>query len=128
MRGLATAFGSPLWLDEVCWFAAAFKDGSRSSLWHRDGTGNALIELLDTAINQNGRELRAEPSARQALVGIAGILVTRNIPTALALQERIRNAALMREQPRRDAGFPPCTQGLQLAQCRLTGPDIMVMI
>jgi hypothetical protein len=123
MRGLATAFGSPLWLDEVCWFAAAFKDGSRSSLWHRDGTGNALIELLDTAINQNGRELRAEPSARQALVGIAGILVTRNIPTALALQERIRNVALMR-----DAGFPPCTQGLQLAQCRLTGRDIMVMI
>jgi hypothetical protein len=87
---LTTPFGAPLRLDGLRWIAAAFNKGLRASRWYRDGTGDALIELLNAAINQNGRELTADLSARQALVEIAGDLASNNIPTALALQERIK--------------------------------------
>jgi hypothetical protein len=87
---LTTAFGAPLRLDGLLWIAATFKVGSRSSRWYRDVTGDALIELLNTAMNQNGRELAANPSPRQALIEIAADLASHNLPTALALQERIK--------------------------------------
>lgn len=87
---LVTAFGAPLRLDGLRWIAMALKGGERSSRWYRDGTGDALIELVNTGLNQNGRDLTADQSARQALIEIAGILASHNIPTALALQERIK--------------------------------------
>mgnify|MGYP003632799808 CR=1 FL=1 len=87
---LSTDFGGPLRLDGLRWIAAAFKDRSQTSRWHRNRTGDALIELLNTAINQNSSELATDPSARQALVEIAGALAIRSNPTALALQERIK--------------------------------------
>jgi hypothetical protein len=67
-----------------------FKSGKRSSTWYRDHTGEALIELLSTSLHQNRRDLTKDGQARQALVEIAADLASRNIPTALALQERIR--------------------------------------
>ena len=88
---LTTPFGAPLRLDGLRWIAAAFSEGPRISRWYRDRTRDVLIELLNTAINQNGRELRGDASARQALFEIAGELARNNVPAALALQERIKN-------------------------------------
>jgi hypothetical protein len=87
---LATTFGAPLRLDGLRWIAGLLKNGSRSSRWYRNGTGDALIELLSAAINENASKLAADPAARQALVEIAAELAGRNDPTALALQERIK--------------------------------------
>ena len=87
---LATTFGAPLRLDGLRWIAGLLKNGSRSSRWYRNGTGDALIELLSAAINENASELAADPAARQALVEIAAELAGRKDPTALALQERIK--------------------------------------
>lgn len=87
---LTTAFGVPLRLDGLRWIAGQLKNGSRASQWYRDSTSDAIIELLAVAVNENARELAADSVARQGLVEITAELASRNNPTALALQERIR--------------------------------------
>lgn len=87
---LASAFGAPLRLDGLRWIAAMFKLSTRSGKWYRDRTGDALIELLNTSLNQNASELAKDTAARQALVELAADLADRGLPTALALQERIK--------------------------------------
>ena len=87
---LTTEFGTSLRLDGLRWIAAMLKADSSSSRWHRDGTGDALIELVNTSLNQDAKALVSESQPRQALVEIAAALAARNIPTALALQDRIR--------------------------------------
>lgn len=88
---LGTSFGASLRIEGICWIAEAFSELSPQSRWSRDGTGDALIELLFTAINHNARELTTDATARKALIQIAGELAVRNVPNALTLQERIRN-------------------------------------
>jgi hypothetical protein len=87
---LTTEFGSPLRLDGLRWIAATLKISADAGSWYRKSTGDALIELLDASLNQNARELSSKGDARQALVEIAANLAARNIPIALALQERIK--------------------------------------
>lgn len=88
---LASEFGAPLRLDGLCWIAELLTRNTRSSSWYRDGTGSALIELLNSSINQNAKELVRNSEARQALITIAADLAERNFPSALALQERIKS-------------------------------------
>jgi hypothetical protein len=87
---LAADFGAPLRLDGLRWIAAMLKAQNSSSRWYRDNTGDALIELLNTSLNWNAPALVKDHEARQALVEIAAALVAKNVPTALALQERIK--------------------------------------
>ncbi len=87
---LTKNFGAPLRLDGLRWIAATLKASNPSSRWHRGGTGDALIELVNTSLNQNAQELANDSRSRQALVEISAALAARNIPTALALQERIK--------------------------------------
>lgn len=53
-------------------------------------TGNALVELVAVALSSDAQALLQYAEARQALVEIAAPLAAMNIPTALALQERIK--------------------------------------
>jgi len=87
---LAAEFGVPLRLDGLRWIAAVLKAQDPLSRWYRDNTGDAIIELLNTSLNQNAHALIKDHEARQALVDIAATLVVKNVPTALALQERIK--------------------------------------
>jgi hypothetical protein len=87
---LTTEFGASLRLDGLRWIAAMLKVRKPSGSWYRDGTSNALIELLDISLNQNALALTNDCQARQALVEIVATLAARNIPTALVLQERIK--------------------------------------
>lgn len=87
---LTTTFGAPLRLDGLCWLAAMLKERERSSRWYREGTGDALVELVAAALSSDMRALTQHAQARQALVEIAAALAAMNIPTALALQERIK--------------------------------------
>jgi hypothetical protein len=87
---LTTKFGAPLRLDGFRWLAAMLKEREPSSYWYRDGTGNALVELVAVALNSDAHALSQQAQARQALVEIAAALAAMNIPTALVLQERIK--------------------------------------
>ena len=87
---LTTNFGAPLRLDGLRWLAAILTKSEASGRWHREGTGDALVELVAAALSSNAQALSQDSRARQALVEIAAALAALNIPTALALQERIK--------------------------------------
>ncbi|WP_369929305.1 hypothetical protein [Xanthomonas sp. NCPPB 2632] len=87
---LTTKFGAPLRLDGLRWLAAMLKEHESSRRWYRDGTGDALVELVAVALISDAHSLSQHAQARQALVEIAAALAAMNIPTALALQERIK--------------------------------------
>jgi hypothetical protein len=87
---LTTNFGAPLRLDGLLWLAAMLKEREPSGRWYREGTGDALVELVAAALSYDMSALSQDAQARQALVEIAAALATMNIPTALALQERIK--------------------------------------
>lgn len=84
---LTTNFGAPLRLDGLRWLAATLKEREPSGRWYREGTGDALVDLVASALSQ---ALLQDAQARQALVEITATLVANNTPTALALQERIK--------------------------------------
>lgn len=87
---LTTNFGAPLRLDGLHWLATTLKESEHSSRWYREGTGDALVELVVVALSSDAQVLLQDTEARQALVEITAALATKNIPTALALQERIK--------------------------------------
>ncbi len=87
---LTTTFGAPLRLDGLRWIAAMLKKKNPSNHWYREGTGKALVELVASALSSDAQALSQDAQARQALVEIAAALAAKNIPTALALQERIK--------------------------------------
>jgi hypothetical protein len=87
---LTKDFGAALRLDGLRWIASTLKASGPSSRWHRSGTDDALVELINTSLNQNPQDLVKDSPARQALVEIAALLAAQNLPTALALQERIK--------------------------------------
>jgi hypothetical protein len=87
---LTTTFGGPLRLDGLRWIASMLKAKNPSNYWYREGTGNALVELVAAALGSDAQVLSKDAEARQALVEIAAALAAKNIPTALALQERIK--------------------------------------
>ena len=66
------------------------KEREPSGRWYREGTGDALVELVAAALSSDAQTLSQDAQARQALVEIAAALAAINIPTALALQERIK--------------------------------------
>jgi hypothetical protein len=91
---LTTTFGGSLRLDGIRWIAAILKAKNPSDHWYREGTGNALIELVAAALDSDAHALSQDPEARQALLEVAAPLAAKNIPAALALQERIKRLRL----------------------------------
>ena len=87
---LTTTFGGPLRLDGLRWIAAMLKAENPSDHWYREGTDNALVELVASALGSDAHALSKDAEARQALVEVAAVLAAKNIPEALTLQERIR--------------------------------------
>jgi len=87
---LTTEFGASLRLDGLRWIATMLKAHNPTDYWYRNGMGDDLIELVNTSLNQNAQALVNDSQARDALVEIAAVLAARNIPAALALQERIK--------------------------------------
>lgn len=87
---LTTEFGASLRLDGLRWIANMLKEKTPSRYWYRDGTGGALIELVNTSLNQNSKALSKDSTARQATLEITALLVSENISTAFALQDRIK--------------------------------------
>jgi hypothetical protein len=87
---LTTNFGTPLRLDGLRWLATMLKESEPSGHWYREGTGDALVALAAAALSSDARALSQDAQAREALVEVTAALAAKNIPTALALQERIK--------------------------------------
>lgn len=87
---LTTKFGAALRLDGLCWLAALLRKREPSSRWYREDTGDAFEELVAAALSSDAQALSQHTQARQALVEIVAALAALNRPTALILQERIK--------------------------------------
>ncbi|WP_127904292.1 hypothetical protein [Solirhodobacter olei] len=87
---LAGEFAATLRLEGVQWIASRTADGTESTRFSRDQAGPALVELLDTAINENSAELQRNRPALDAVIAIAAVLAAENVNAALVLQERIK--------------------------------------
>jgi hypothetical protein len=87
---LTTKFGAALQFDGLCWLAALLKVREPSSRWRREGSGDALVALVAAVLSSDAQALLLHTQARQALVEIVAALAALNKPTALVLQERIK--------------------------------------
>jgi hypothetical protein len=60
--------------------------------WYRPAMGDALIEFLNVTLTQDTQALRSDTAARDAFLALAALLISKQLPAALALQERARRA------------------------------------
>lgn len=88
-RFLTTNFGAALRPSGLPWLATSLKKSESSSRWYRKSTADALVRLVAAALS-DAQALWQDAEARRALVEITAALAAVNIPTALTLQERIR--------------------------------------
>jgi hypothetical protein len=87
---LSTKVGAPLRLDGLMWIATALRSSSEGRRWYRDGTSTAFVEFLTKVVTENGRVAVATPEARQALIDLTSIAVSRQLQAALAVQDRLK--------------------------------------
>lgn len=88
---LASEAGAALRFDGLKWLAAAFKDGGQEQHWRdRGGTGDAIVNLVDTALMDDAPALAKDRETREAVVALAAYVVARQVPAALSLQERVK--------------------------------------
>ncbi|WP_206240177.1 hypothetical protein [Novosphingobium terrae] len=83
-------FAASLRLEGIVWIAAAVAKAPLLSRFYRERAGPALIDLLDTTINENGAELQQNQTVRDAVISIAAELAGKSFRNALALQDRIK--------------------------------------
>jgi hypothetical protein len=95
-RFLTSPFALPIRLQGLQWMAQAVGGDSRAGRWHRDGTGSAVVELLDKALTDHGAELKGDATLRASFLELAALVAGRNIPAALPLQERIKLLRLVK--------------------------------
>jgi hypothetical protein len=81
---LTSATGRSLRMKGLEWLQQAVTAQS----WYRSAMGNALIAFLNVALAQDAEELRSETAARDAFLALVALLVSKQVPAALALQER----------------------------------------
>jgi hypothetical protein len=58
--------------------------------WYRTAMGDALIEFLNVTLTQDTQALRSDTTARDAFLALIALLVSRQLPAALALTEHAR--------------------------------------
>ena len=87
---LGTEAGKPLRIDGLQWIAEAMKADADVGKWFRDRTSNAFMELLDVLVSEHAAELSRHRNARQAMLDLVAHAVFRQLPAALALQERVQ--------------------------------------
>jgi len=88
---LASEAGAALRIDGLKWLAATFKDGGRKQHWRdRGGTGDALVNLVNTALMDDALALAKDRETREAVVALAAYLAARQVPAALSLHERVK--------------------------------------
>jgi hypothetical protein len=87
---LSTDAGRPLRMVGLQWIATAIEGESGAGRWHRDSAASGFMAFLNVMISEHGEEITTDANARQALLNLVANAVSRQIPAALALQERVR--------------------------------------
>ena len=88
---LTSQAGAILRIDGLKWLGEVFKEGGGQYWRDRGGTGDALANLLDTALIEDAPVLAMDRDAREGLIALAAYLAARPVYAALALQERIKH-------------------------------------
>jgi hypothetical protein len=87
---LASLTGRALRIRGLGWLQQAVT----AEHWYRPAMGNALVELLNVTLTQDAQELRSDSAARDAFLALVALLVSKQMPAALTLQERTRQLFL----------------------------------
>lgn len=87
---MSTEAGRVLRLEALVWVAEVFKNDSEAGKWYRESTTGSFMEFLDVLVAEHIDQISKDPKSRQALVDLVAHAVARQVPTALALQERMR--------------------------------------
>jgi hypothetical protein len=87
---LSTPVGKPLRMDGLQWLLPAIQGEARAANWHRQETGSALTDFLNVTFSQDADKILGNAKARDALLILVAHVVARQVPAALALQERVR--------------------------------------
>jgi hypothetical protein len=82
--------GAPLRRQGLLWITEAMNSCTRNGKWYRDRTGSAFVSVLGTVVAESLVEVAKDEPARQALLELIGHAVARQLPGALALQERAK--------------------------------------
>jgi hypothetical protein len=98
---LASEAGAPIRIDGLMWLAPTLDPKSPTVCWHRERMGNSLVELLDTIVAHDSAKIAANTDAREVLIKLAAQFVSRQVPAAVALQERIRRSVSRCRSPAR---------------------------
>jgi len=87
---LASSTGRSLRIKGLGWLQQAVT----AEPWYRPAMGNALVEFLNVTLTQDAQELRSDAAARDAFLALVALLVSKQMPAALTLQERARRSFL----------------------------------
>ncbi len=77
-------------LDALQWIAAALQGELGTDRWYRDSTASSFMHFMQVVVSEHAGEITANPTVRQAVLTLLAQAVSRQLPTALALQERVR--------------------------------------
>ena len=86
---LSTPVAKAIRLDGLRWIAAAMEKDPDVGTWRRDRVSNAFVEFLDIVVSEHRTEALADAELREALLALVGHAVSRHLPAAQPLQERI---------------------------------------
>jgi len=86
---VGTRAGEPLRLDGLLWIAKALQK-PEGSKWYRGRTSSAFMEFLGALVTETGDEVLNRQDTRQALLDLLAVAVSRQLPAALALQDRAK--------------------------------------
>jgi hypothetical protein len=89
---LSSRPGTPLRIHGLLWIADALRTHADFGKWYRDGTSSVFMALLDVLMSHHATEISKSETARQALLDLSAHAASRQLPAALALQERVRKA------------------------------------
>lgn len=87
---LKSGSGRALRINGLKWLAASLTNGEKKQYWRdsRD-TGSSLVDLIDKAFRDQKTTFQTDPLARHAIVKLSALLVSKQIPGAMSLQQKI---------------------------------------
>jgi hypothetical protein len=86
---LASTSGERLRLEGIGWLDRALQSEGVDS-WRRSQAGASMVDFLDVVLSQSADKLLRQITVRDAYLRLIAVLVKRQVPSALALQERAR--------------------------------------
>ncbi|PKN35391.1 MAG: hypothetical protein CVU61_03725 [Deltaproteobacteria bacterium HGW-Deltaproteobacteria-19] len=88
---LCSATGRLIRLDGLQWLLRSIqRQAAENFRWRRSGTAETLTDLIDVVLTEHIDEVVKNPLTRDTLLELVAILVKRQAPVALALQERVK--------------------------------------